>query len=103
MIDAPNALTFSGTHLPFSEINSDGVDQSMVGVFVLYHVKKHKDKEDLVPLYLGYGNIVGELKKLENRLRFLPPEPLVYDYINDPSDPEILLEKLRKQLKPVMN
>ena len=96
-------MPFSQTHVPYSFIYTDDIDHSITGVFVLYHLKKILNEEDIIPIYLGYGNIVTELKRIEHHLMFLSPEPLYYDFIADPKEPETVLSELRTHYKPILS
>jgi hypothetical protein len=88
--------------VPYSHILKDDSDHSVTGVFVLYHLKQFRGADDIVPLYLGYGNIVSELRKIEDRLQFLSPAPLFFDYIANPKEPHLILEALKQRYKPVI-
>jgi hypothetical protein len=95
-------VSFSRRLVPYSYVFREDADHSINGVFVLYHLKRFRDTDDMIPLYLGYGNIATELKKLEERLKFMSHAPLFFDYIADPQDPAFILEALRHKLKPVL-
>lgn len=95
------SITFSRTHLPYS-IAFDGMSgHDQTGIVLLYHVKQAHCGEDIVPLYLGYGNVYTVLRELEDRLKFLSHDRIYYDTIDNPSDPQHLLSSLRQHYKPI--
>ena len=96
------SFPFSQTHIPYSYIYADGFDHEVNGVFILYHAKKVGDREDIVPLCFGYGNLAIELKRIERQLLFLLQEPLFYDFIAEPKEPQKILEEFKLKYKPIL-
>jgi hypothetical protein len=102
-LEQTGQTTVSQRLIPFSTIYTGQIDIGAVGVYVLYHVKKSANIEDAVPVCFGYGHIVQELKKMEERLKFIPPEPLYYEYVDHPEHPDVILQKLREILKTALS
>ncbi|MFI5251631.1 MAG: hypothetical protein ACHQQQ_04270 [Bacteroidota bacterium] len=98
----PSSVSFSRRSVPYSYIFREDTDHSVTGVFVLYHLKRFRNAEDIVPVYIGYGNIVNELKRIEEELKFLSLSPLFFDYIANPEQPELLLNSLKDRYKPLI-
>ena len=80
----------------------DYSDHDLTGVVVLYHVKHLPDGEDIVPLYVGYGNIYSTLRELENKLKFLAFDPIYYDYVDSPLNPHSMVDALMGVYQPIL-